>query len=241
MSLWEILRILLLGYPPPAEMIDPNYPAFLQRVGGLSLTLLITAASLALGAPLGVLLAICRTPPHEGLHRLAPWRRGAHRALSATAGAVVTVVRGIPVVILVLLTFYLPYRTLSVYSGVYLSDVIRSGFAAVDEGWIDAARALGLSRAQVLWRIRLPIALRAMVPALLGQAVTVFKDTSVLTVVAVGELTYTARQVLMSQPSYYDVILVCILVMYWAVASAGGLLAQRLQRRWHVHAPNGFR
>jgi putative glutamine transport system permease protein len=104
----------------------------------------------------------------------------------------------------------------------------------VQPGWLDAARTLGLSPWQILWRIRLPIALRTMLPALLGQAITVFKDTSVLAVVAVGELTYTARQVQVSQPVSYGLLLLLVLLIYWSVATAGSVLVARLDARWQL-------
>jgi ABC-type amino acid transport system permease subunit len=142
--------------------------------------------------------------------------------------------------------FYLPYRlgalrvppvvlavaAFSLYAGVYLSEAIRSGFGAVDSGWVDAARVLGLSGRQILWRIKLPIALRVMVPAMLGQAITVFKDTSVLTVVAVGELTFSARQIQVSEPANYAVVLLLVLLIYWSVATAGSVLVYCLEAVW---------
>jgi ABC-type amino acid transport system permease subunit len=122
----------------------------------------------------------------------------------------------------------------SIYNGVYLSGIIRSGLSAVQPGWLDAARTLGLSPWQILWRIRLPIALRTMLPALLGQAITVFKDTSVLAVVAVGELTYTARQIQVSQPVSYGLLLLLVLLIYWSVATAGSALVARLDTHWKI-------
>ena len=118
----------------------------------------------------------------------------------------------------------------SLYSSVYLSDIFRSGFRAVDPGWIDAARVLGLSKRQILLRIKLPTALRAMLPALLGLAITVFKDTSVLVVVAVGELTYSARQIQVAHPAYYAVVLGVVIFMYWSVATAGSIVCSRLEK-----------
>ncbi len=244
MSPGEIFRVLLLGYPTPPEMIDPRYPAFLQQIGGLCLSLVITGVSLTLGAPLGVLLAVCRSRP-RGRHVL-------RRLIDLLATAVVHTTRGIPVMILVLLFFYLPYRlfalrvpvpgvvlaitAFTLYAAVYLSEIIRSGMAAVDTGWLDAARALGLSRRHILLTIKLPIALRAMAPAILGQAITVFKDTSVLTVVAVAELTYSARQIHTSEPANYALVLSAVLLLYWAPASAASALAHRLDKAWRTEA-----
>ena len=242
MSLVELLRTLVNGYPLPPEMVDPRYPLFLQQIGGLWLTLVVTGMSFLFGGPLGLVLALARgdCDPLQARKRLPVGM------LQAAAAIIVEGIQSIPILILVLLAFYLPYKLVglrlppvipavvafSVYNGVYLSGIIRSGLAAVQPGWLEAARTMGLSPGQVLWRIRLPIAVRAMLPAILGQAITVFKDTSVLAVVALGELTYTARQIQISQPVNYGLVLFLVLVIYWSLAAAGSALVARLDAAW---------
>lgn len=241
MNLWEIIRILLVGYPKGPEMIDANYPAFIQQIGGLSLTLIITLSSLVIGTPLGIVFGLCRQRPEGGASKLHSGRQ----LLYGFASIIVEVIRGIPIMITILLIYYLPYRILAIrvppivlaiiafalYSSVYLSDIFRSGFRAVDKGWVDAGRVLGLNRWHILLRIKLPIAVRAMTPALLGLAITVFKDTSVLVAVAVGELTYSARQIQVAHPAGYGVVLGLVIIMYWSVATAGSFLCNRLEKR----------
>lgn len=238
MNLWEIIRILLVGYPKGPEMIDASYPAFIQQIGGLSLTLIITLMSLLIGTPLGIVFGLCRQVPDGGKANL----------LYSLANIIVEVIRGIPIIITVLLIYYLPYRVFAVrvppiilaviafalYSSVYLSDIFRSGFRAVDAGWIDAARVLGLNRRQILLKIKLPTAVRAMTPALVGLAITIFKDTSVLVVVAVGELTYSARQIQVAHPAGYGVVLGLVIIMYWSIATAGSFLCSRLEKSLSV-------
>jgi polar amino acid transport system permease protein len=225
-------------------MTDPNFPVFVQRIGGLTLTLVVTAMSLFLGAPLGLVLAVTRGRPHGGIARLPLAEKMGWWVLQGPATVIVEVIRGIPVMILVLLTFYLPYRlfglrvpaimlaivALSLYSGVYLSEIFRSGFRAVDERWIDAAHTLGLSKWQVLLRIKLPVTLRAMLPALLGLVITLFKDSSVLMVVGVPELTYSARQIQVAEPVSYALVLGLVLLIYWSLATTGSVLCNRLEK-----------
>lgn len=244
MSLYEIIRTLLTGYPIPPEMIDPNFPVFLQRIGGLTLTLVVTVLSLLLGTPLGLVLAVTRSGPHGGIARLPLGEKMGWWALQGPAIVIVEVIRGIPVMILVLLTFYLPYRlfelrvppiilatvALSLYAGAYLSEIFRSGFRAVDERWIDAAHTLGLGKWQVLLRIKLPIMLRAILPALLGLVITIFKDSSVLMVVGVPELTFSARQMQVAQPVSYALVLGLVLLIYWSLATTGSVLCGRLEK-----------
>ena len=243
MNLGEILRVLLVGYPVPLETVDPGYPAFLQRIGGLELSLVITALALLLGAPLGMALALLRAGPQRGHHPL--WRPFG-TALKWLAAAIIQAVRGLPAMILVLLAFHLPFRLFRVHvppvilaivifaliGAVYLSEILRSGLRAVDEGWVDAARTLGLREREILTHVRLPIALRAMVPAVVGLAITIFKDTSVLVVVAVPELSRTGRILQTAEPVNYALVLLLTIAMYWAVSFLGSVLVRRIDEAW---------
>ena len=245
MNLGEILRILFFGFPVPSEMIDPNYPEFFQRIGGLQLTAVITILSLFLGAPLGLVLALFRTgrkQRHEASNKI----REFYFSVRWIATILVEGVRAMPLIILVLLAFYLPFRlfgmrvppvilavgAFTLYGGVYLSEVFRSGFNAVDEGCIHAAKVLGLTRRQILMRIKLPIAIRAMVPTFLNLSITVFKDTSVLVVVAVPEITYSGRSLLVAMPASYSLVLFLIILIYWTLATTGSAMAHWLESKW---------
>ncbi|HEY3322494.1 MAG TPA: amino acid ABC transporter permease [Planctomycetota bacterium] len=237
MSVTHILQTLLWGYPVPPEMMDPRYPLWLQTSGGLVLTLAITGASLCAGAVLGLCLALLRGVRPEGKD---PGERFAAAVVRHGATGVVELVRGLPVMVWVLLVFYLPFRltgwripgvvlgigAFSIYSGVYMCEIIRAGLRAVEPGWIHAARVLGLSRSQRLRRIESPLLLRTMLPDIVNLAITVFKDSSVLAVVGVAELTYTGRQMQMSEPVQYGTVLLVTLVMYWVVSTATAALAR---------------
>ena len=83
--------------------------------------------------------------------------------------------------------------TLSVYAGAYLVEVFRSGLDAVPEGLLDAGKAIGLTPVQRLLYVRLPTMFRVSLPALSNTFVSLFKDTSVASVIAVPELTYGAQ------------------------------------------------
>lgn len=239
----DILLRLLIGFPLPPEMVDPRFPLFLQRAGGLLLTLLITSFSLMIGAGIGMILALCRREETPPIHQ-NNFDRFLAQALRVGAQTVVEGVRDVPVVLLVLLVFYVPYpllglecptfilaiAALSLYAGAYLSEIMRSGFRSVDPASRDVGKVLGLTPRQVLWRIELPIIAGKMMPDLINIAVTVFKDTSTLAVVAVPELTYTTRQMLMSEPLNYGVILFSILISYWLPATIFSSVALRVEQ-----------
>lgn len=240
MTLWNLLFTLLFGYPLPPEMVDPRFPLFLQRFGGLLLTLLLTMFSLVIGAGIGIVLALCRRKsPTDAKGHLLTW------LLCYAAGALVEGVRGLPIMLLVLLTFYLPYPLVglryppfvlaiaifSLYAGVYLSETIHSGFRSVDPQLRDAGQILGLTHFQILRRIELPLIYRTMLPDVINVAITVFKDTSTLAIVAVPELMYTGRQMLMSEPLNYGVVLLLILLSYWAPVTIFSMFAFRAEQR----------
>ncbi|MDR0843267.1 MAG: ABC transporter permease subunit [Acidobacteriota bacterium] len=235
MTLWSLLQVLLFGYPPAPEMIDSRFPEFLQRVGGLSLTLTLTALSLLFGVALGCLLALCRRESfgNASASGNAPAARLALRGLNLAAAALVETVRGLPVMILALLVFYLPYpltglrfpgvilavAAFSLYAAAYFSELVRAGFRSVPPGLREAGRVLGIPSVRIFLKVELPLVTRNMMPDIVNLAVTVFKDTSVLAVAAVAELTFTARQAFMSQPMDYSLVLLLTMFLYWAPAA----------------------
>jgi His/Glu/Gln/Arg/opine family amino acid ABC transporter permease subunit len=243
MTLRHVLSVLLFGYPVPPEMIDPHFPSFLQRGGGLLLTLLITGLSMLIGAILGTALALCRREKTKAASANA-FDRMIGSALYSTATVLVEAVRGLPIALLILLTFHLPYRlfhlrlpdsvlaitALSFYSGAYLSEIVRAGFRSFDPSLHHVGRVLGLTPRQVLLKIELPIICRHMLPDLTNLAVTVFKDSSTLAIVAVPELTYVARQMVMSEPINYGLVLLLVLGSYWVLATVLSVLTTRTLR-----------
>lgn len=246
MSLSEILKILLTGYPVPPEMLDSRIPLFLQTIGGLQLSITITILSLVIGTAAGFVLSLFTSGTRRKIRLTGKPGEKFRLVLRWTSIIFIEVIRAVPVIILVLLVFYLPYRLFglrlppvmlaififSIYAGVYLSEVFRSGFRAVDKRWIDAARILGLSRFQILTKVKLPIALRAMIPSFLNIVITVFKDTSVLVVVAVPEITYTGRLMQAANPANYAMVLFMIMTLYWMISSSGSAVSYHLENRW---------
>jgi len=246
MSGWipPIVRTLLAGYPVPPSMIDPSYPQLIQRIGGLELTLLITLAGLLSGFALGVILLACRRNPLTGPGR-DPGEQLLGQAVRGAAIAVVEGVRGLPIILLVLLVFTLPYpitglqlpnfvlaaAAFGLYAAVFVEESARSGLRSVDPQLPAAGRVLGLTGRQIFLRIELPLVFRTMRPDLINTAVTLFKDSSTLAVVAVPELTYTGRQMMLSDPAIYGAALLAVLILYWAPATAFSAVAVRAERR----------
>jgi His/Glu/Gln/Arg/opine family amino acid ABC transporter permease subunit len=241
MTVWHMLAGLLVGYPQPPDMLDPRFPVFVQCASGLLLTILVTLGSLIGGAVIGLTLALCRRDGAEA----SPARPRPARIVVLGAGAVVEGIRALPIAVLVLVMFHMPYSMIgarlpegllaivafSIYAGVYLCEIIRSGLRSVpDEMW-QAARVLGLPPHRIFLRIELPIVCRNMTPDLINLVITLFKDSSALAVVAVSELTYIGRQMVMSQPGSYGLVMLLVLAMYWVPASILSAVALRAESR----------
>ena len=170
-------------------------------------------------------------------------RRYGPRWLNALLLAYVEVFRGTPFLVqLYLLYFGGPYMglsldalpaglmALSVYGGAYFSEVFRLGFEAVPRGHVEAAECAGLSRAQIVRRILLPEMAVLVLPASVNLAVSLLKDTSVLSVITVQELTFTAAAI---GTEYYAFVeaLFALALGYWAIVEIAAALGRVVERR----------
>jgi polar amino acid transport system permease protein len=156
-------------------------------------------------------------------------------------------IRNVPLLLLVYLVFYgVPsvggfmydastsfIITLSVYAGAYMVEVFRAGLAAVPRGLIDAGKAIGLTAWQRLIHVRLPTMFRIVLPSLSNAYVSLFKDTSLASVIAVPELTYGAQWI---KTNSFRVIEVWIVVtpMYLVTGYALLFALQQLERRFAI-------
>ncbi len=156
----------------------------------------------------------------------------------------VEIIRNIPLLLLVYLVFYglptivpLDYSattsftaTLSIYSGAYLVEVFRAGLLAIGPGLLDAGRAIGLTAFQRLVWVRLPIMVRIVLPSLSNTFVSLFKDTSVASVLSVPELTYGAQWINFNTFRIVEVYLV-VTPMYVVTGYVILLLLRQVERR----------
>jgi polar amino acid transport system permease protein len=201
--------------------------------GGLLLSLELAVAAIAIGVAIGLALAIAHV--------------SGGRMVRALISAYVEFIRNVPLILLVYLVFYgLPQAvdiaydgttsfvvTLSLYSGAYLVEVFRSGLAAVPAGLIDAGKAIGLTPWQRLLHVRLPTMLRITLPALSNTFVSLFKDTSVASVIAVPELTYGAQWINTNTFRIVEVYLV-VTAMYLVTGYAILIGLRAIERRFSI-------
>jgi general L-amino acid transport system permease protein len=121
---------------------------------------------------------------------------------------------------------------LVLFSAAYMAENVRGGLQSIPRGQIEAAKALGLNTPLVVILIILPQALRAVIPAIVGQFIGLFKDTSLLSLVGLVELTGIARSIL-AQPEFigrYAEVYLFIGFIYWLFCYSMSLASRRLER-----------
>jgi polar amino acid transport system permease protein len=217
-----------MGYHLNFTLIWRNFD---KLAYGLVTSLELAIFSIALGIAIGLSLAVIYV--------------GGGRVSRSLIGMYVEFVRNVPLLLLVYLVFYgLPtaidvaydattsfVATLSVYSGAYLVEVFRSGLDAVPRGLIDAGKAIGLNPFQRLVHVRIPAMLRITLPALSNTFISLFKDTSVASVIAVPELTYGAQWINFNTFRIVEIYLVVTAMYLFAGYSI--LLGLRRVERWY--------
>ncbi len=166
-------------------------PVETERWGGLPLTLLLSTLSIALAFPLALLVAL--------------GRRSHLPAIRSLCTVYVELVRGVPLIsVLFMASFMFPLfmpqgvkvdvllrvlAGISLFAAAYMAEVIRGGLQAIPKGQVEAAASLGLSYWQTQRKIVLPQALATVVPGLMNNFIAIFKDTSLVTIVSLYELT----------------------------------------------------
>ena len=121
---------------------------------------------------------------------------------------------------------------ITIFSSAYLAEIVRGGLQAVPRGQVEAAQALGLGTTRILAFIVMPQALRAVIPALVGQFIALFKDTSLVVIVGLTELLKAAQQVT-AQTDFIGrqtEALLFIALIYWVVAFSMSRASQQLER-----------
>ncbi|MEM1368718.1 MAG: amino acid ABC transporter permease [Cyanobacteria bacterium P01_H01_bin.15] len=220
-SLWLIIG----GFGLP--VIRPD------RLSGLLLSLLVTISAIALSFPLGVLLALARQSELIIL-----------RGLAITY---IEIVRGVPLISVLFLAQVMlplvlpgdvrPDRILravlgfTLFDAAYLAENIRGGLQSINQGQWDAARAVGLNLPQTLGLIILPQALRVATPAIAGQFISLFKDTSLLSIVGLAEL-LGITQAILANPDYRNQVTelyLCAAVIYSLGCFGIAQLSRRLE------------
>jgi polar amino acid transport system substrate-binding protein len=203
-------------------------------MNGLWLTILATLVALVAAFVLGIVFGFGRI---SGFF-LFRW----------LATAYVFVFRGTPILVQAFFVFFAipqlfpgltfnPFVagaiTLSLNTGAYMTEIIRGGIQAVDPGQNEASRSLGLGHWKTMQKVVLPQAFRIMIPSFVNQGIITLKDTSLISVIGLAELTFQSRQIIAS--TYLSAqVLTIVAVIYFVVITLLTLLANRLERKFNA-------
>ncbi|BBO90239.1 amino acid ABC transporter permease [Desulfosarcina ovata] len=119
---------------------------------------------------------------------------------------------------------------LAIYEGAYITEIIRAGIQSIDRGQWEASAGLGFSRGQQLRYIILPQAFRRILPPLAGQFISTIKDSAIVSVISIQELTFQGTELMAATFLTFEVWLT-ILVIYFIVCLTCGLLVERFEKR----------
>ena len=204
-----------------------------MTTAGTATTFLLTIATMAIAVPGGIVIAILR------LYGWSPVR--------TAAMAYVELFRNLPLILVVYWAFYVVpivsgvglsalatgLAALSLNVTAYNAETFRAGINSIRRGQVEAAMALGMTRAQALRRVVVPQAVRRILPVLASTWVSLFKDTSLVSVIAVTELAYVSMQV-RAQTFRVLEMLTAMAVIYWLLGYPQAKLVDWIQRRYAV-------
>ncbi|EMI09309.1 amino acid ABC transporter permease [Anoxybacillus gonensis] len=164
--------------------------------------------------------------------------------LSPVLAVGVETIRNLPLLLIIFFTyfalpevgfkldkFYAAILALVIFESAMLSEIVRSGLNSIEKGQIEAARSSGLTYTQTLWHIVLPQALRRMVPPIVGQFISLLKDTSLAVVIALPELMNHAQIINGQNVNYVIPIFLLVAVMYFVVNYSLSLVSRRLEHK----------
>lgn len=223
-----IIVVLLRGFGGVLPLISTNV------WGGLLLTILLASGGIVLSFPIGVLLAL--------------GRRSSLPVISFFSTAFIEVVRGVPLIGILFMSsiifpLFLPANVridrivralmgMTLFSAAYMAENVRGGLQAIPEGQVEAARAVGLNNFLTTLLIVLPQALRAVIPAIVGQFIGLFKDTTLAAGVGLLELLAVAQSVLQANPRFFGLqaeVYIFVAAVFWVFSYSLSYASRRVE------------
>ena len=208
----------------------------LDNLSGLILNILVAVVSISLCFPFGVLLALGRQSKLPVIRWLSI--------------AYIEIIRALPLIGIlfmaqVMLPLVLPANArpdrvirviagFTIFSSAYLAENIRGGLQAVPPGQVEAAKALGLNPLYTLGFIVLPQAIKAVIPSIVGQFISLFKDTSLLAIVGLVDLLDMAEKIVKGNQKFigdYQEVYVFIALIFWLICYSMSLASRRLENK----------
>lgn len=205
--------------------------AFPYLMEGLQVTLYIFGIAIVLGFLIGLVVALLRLAPFKILNWIAK--------------IFVDAIRGTPFIVQLFFIYFglnslgffsldnttAGIVTVAINAGAYFSEIIRAGIQSIDKGQTEAARSLGLNSTQTMRHIILPQAFRRMLPTITNQAIISLKDTSLLSVIGVADLTQEGRIQASATFDAFNVYLI-LGIIYFVVIYLLSMLASFVERKF---------
>ena len=209
---------------------------------GLVLTLEITFFALILGLTIGIIIAIIRATHDNTYDTMTPgFGKVVLKVLNIISKVYLTVIRGTPVVVQLLIMYYIIFATshnklivavlaFGINSGAYVAEIVRSGIMSIDKGQMEAGRSLGFNYVQTMTGIIIPQAFKNVLPALANEFITLLKETAVSGYIALQDLTKGAYIIIGRTYSAF-MPLIAIALVYLVLVMFFTWLVGRLERR----------
>lgn len=209
--------------------------AYITVLDGLKTTVEIAVFGLLIGVVIGTLIAVTRVLPK---YKVFP------RILDKISAIYVGFFRGTPMIVQLLIGYYVLMPALDIQidatvtsviifglnSGAYVSEIMRGGILSVDRGQLEAGRALGMSYSNSMFKIVVPQAIKNILPTLGNEFITLIKETSIVSMITVTDLTKAFRSI--ANANYeYVVPYLFLAVIYLALVLVATLLVKLLERR----------
>ena len=229
-----------LGYDFYKSFIfDDRYMMFVKGLGN---TLIVTAMALVLGVILGVVVSLVRVTWDKTSLEMRPgptkWALAAANTLSKVY---LTVIRGTPVIVQVMIIWYVIFASsrnkimvaalaFGINSGAYVAEIMRGGIMAVDQGQMEAGRSLGFGYVSTMRFIILPQAFKTVLPTLANEFIVLLKETAVAGYVGLADVTYAANIIGGNSYDYLFPLLMAA-VIYLVMVMFFTFLVGKLERR----------
>lgn len=205
---------------------------YMYLVNGLKNTLLITLFAVIIGVFLGFLVAVIRSTYAK---------TGKLKILDKLCGLYLTVVRGTPMMVQLLIMFYVVFVSsnnkllvaviaFGINSGAYVAEIVRSGIMSIDQGQFEAGRSLGFSYPRTMWHIILPQAFKNILPALANEFIVLLKETSICGYIGLTDLT-RGGDIIRSRTYEAFLPLIGVALIYLVMVAGLSALVKVLERR----------
>lgn len=206
---------------------------YLYLLQGLGTTLLITAFAAIIGIILGFLVAVIRSTYDQ---------TGKMKFLNAICNIYLTVIRGTPTMVQLLIMYYVifaysnlnkvvvAFLAFGINSGAYVAEIVRSGIMSIDRGQLEAGRSLGFSYASTMWYIIMPQAFKNVLPALANEFIVLLKETSICGYIGLMDLT-RGGDIIRSRTYNAFMPLLAVALIYLILVMILSALVRQLERR----------